>query len=134
MWLLYSLLTVLFWGLWGFVVKVASRHLEWYQLYVLSNFVALVVSALLLAWRRESFLPDASATLLGILAGIMGTLGYILFILATKTGKVSIVVPLTATYPAITFLLGVLVLRESVQAHHALGLILAILGAVLLSV
>ncbi len=134
MWLLYSILTILFWGLWGFAIKIASRHMEWYQLYVLSNSVAFVVSAGIVMWERQSFLSLGKLSLYGIAAGFLGTLGYIFFILATRSGKVSIVVPLTATYPVITFLLGVLILKEQVQIHHILGMILAIAGAILLSI
>ncbi len=134
MWLLYSILTILFWGLWGFAIKIASRHMEWYQLYVLSNSVAFVVSAGIVMWERQSFLSLGKLSLYGIVAGFLGTLGYIFFILATRSGKVSIVVPLTATYPVITFLLGVLILKEQVQIHHILGMILAIVGAILLSI
>ncbi len=133
MWLLYSALTIVFWGLWGFAIKIASRHMEWYQLYVLSNAVSFVVSAGIVVMERQSFLSLGKLSLYGIVAGFLGTLGYIFFILATRSGKVAIVVPLTATYPVITFILGVLILREQVHIHHVVGMLLAIAGAILLS-
>ncbi len=134
MWLLYSILTIVFWGLWGFAIKIASRHMEWYQLYVLSNAVSFVVSAGIVMVERQSFLSLGKLSLYGIVAGFLGTLGYIFFILATRSGKVAIVVPLTATYPVITFILGVLLLREQVHLHHIAGMVLAIVGAILLSI
>ncbi len=133
MWLLYSILTIAFWGMWGFLIKVASRYMEWYQLYVLSNLVSFILSAGILLWGRQSFATLGKFALYGIAAGLLGTMGYIFFILAIRSGKVSIVVPLTATYPVITFLLGIAILREQVQIHHLLGTILAIAGAILLS-
>ncbi len=131
-WVAYSLLTVLFWGLWGFFVKLASRHLHWSHLYVLSNLAAFLLSAYLLATSKEFPRPTV-ALFYAILAGVTGTAGYLSFILATKTGKISIIVPLTATYPVVTFLLGTFLLREDVHLRHILGMLLAVAGAVLLS-
>jgi len=132
-WLLYSLLTILFWGAWGFLVKVASYHLRWYQIYVLGNVAALLLSFALTVHGGWRDLLSGKYALYGVLAGVMGTLGYIFFILSTEKGKVSIVVPLTATYPVITFLLGVLLLGEKVEMRHVLGTLLAVVGAILLS-
>jgi len=133
MWLLFSLLTILFWGLWGFFIKLSARYLEWYQIYVLGNVAAFLLSVYLLARYGVDFVGSGKGVLLGIAAGVVGTLGYIFFILATKTGKVSIVVPLTAIYPAVTFILAILLLREPFNLRHLVGMILALTGAILLS-
>lgn len=115
------------------MIKLASRYLAWHQIYVLGNvagFVLSVALVVLMGWRES---PTGKGMILGLLAGVMGTLGYVFFILAVERGKVSIVVPLTATYPVITFLLGVLLLAEEVKLRHLLGTLLAVIGAILLS-
>ncbi len=115
------------------MVKMASQSLKWYQVYVLGNAAALVLSAILLMAAGWKGPPSGKGVVFGLLAGVMGTLGYVFFILATEKGKVSIVVPLTATYPVITFLLGVLLLGEKVGIKHVVGTLLAVVGAILLS-
>ncbi len=133
MWLVFSLLTILFWGLWGFFIKLAARYLEWYQIYVLGNAAAFLLSGYFLVRYGANFVGTGRGLLLGLAAGVVGTLGYIFFILATKTGRVSIVVPLTAVYPAVTFILALLLLHEPFNLRHLVGMVLALAGAMLLS-
>ncbi len=134
MWLMYAMLSIVLWGLWGFAVKLATKYMHWYHLYVLSHLVAFLLSSFIVFKEAKAFLSMGKFALYGIVAGLFGTLGYIFFMLALREGRVSIVVPLTAVYPAITFLLGIFLLKENVEPHNVLGVFLAILGAVLISI
>jgi bacterial/archaeal transporter family protein len=65
----------------------------------------------------------------GILASI---LGQICFYRALKLGEVSRMTPIGASYPVLSFLLGVLLLGESVTTTKLFGIILVTTGVYLL--
>ena len=69
-----------------------------------------------------------------ILASLAGSVGYIFLVLALKYGHASIVVPMTALYPAVTSIIAYFVLKERLAMHQWAGLILAIIAVTLLSI
>lgn len=74
--------------------------------------------------QRWYFIPIA-----GILASFVGQ---IFFYSAIKTGEVSRVVPISGSYPLISFLIGVLLFGEKLTLAKAGGLSLVVLGVTLL--
>jgi len=68
-----------------------------------------------------------------VLAGLAGTIGTAAFYIALSGWKVSVVVPLTALYPAVTILLSLLFLREEVALHQIIGVVLAVAAIFLIS-
>jgi bacterial/archaeal transporter family protein len=65
----------------------------------------------------------------GIVASIIGQL---CFYRALKTGEVSRVVPIGASYPVLAFLLGTLFLGESINLAKVGGIVLVMVGVYLL--
>jgi transporter family protein len=59
--------------------------------------------------------------------------GLYTFYMALSSGKASIVVPLTALYPIVTVVLSFLILKESITLTQGLGVVLAIVSIILLS-
>lgn len=70
---------------------------------------------------------------LGLASGGFDTLGTLLFVLATRLGRLGEVSVLAALYPASTLLLARVVLGERLGRTHQLGLALALAAAVLLA-
>jgi transporter family protein len=68
-----------------------------------------------------------------IVTGVLGTIGFLCFLYALTTGSVSVVTTLTALYPAVTILLAVVFLRESITLRQVAGMGLAIVSVILLS-
>ena len=135
-WLAASLATLALWGLWGVAAKRATElSAAWYQVYVTSNMAAIAATLAILAWKGWGALPERPAGLAWALAsGAAGTLGYVFFVLALERGgSASVVVPLTALYPAVTALLARLVLGEELGPVKLAGIALAVAAVVLLS-
>ncbi len=131
-WLAYALLCLIMWGLWGLVLKVASRGSSWLEVYFLSAIASFAVAVTVFVFGGPHLKVGRSA-LLALLAGVFGGGGYVLFMKALSTGRASVVVPLTALYPALTAVLALVVLGEKISTTQALGIVLAVLAAVLLS-
>ncbi len=66
-------------------------------------------------------------------AGIADMTANVLFLLASRTGLLSLVSIVTSLYPAPTVILGRIVFKEAIPPSRAIGLLLAITGIVLIS-
>ncbi len=53
---------------------------------------------------------------------------------ALEGGKASVVIPLTALYPAVTVAMAAVLLKEKPNPYQAVGIVLAIVASVLLSI
>jgi transporter family protein len=132
-WLGFSLLALGLWGVWGFLGKVAAQHLPSQQVYLLavSGHLAVVGYLLMGGLGAVSWQPWGIGAALG--AGLAMALGLLWFFEALSRGPATVVVPLTALYPAITVLLSRVFLQEPLTLRHAAGLALALAAAWLLS-
>jgi len=67
--------------------------------------------------------------MMGTAAGVAASL---LFMYALQKYPGSIVIPMTALYPAISVILAILILNEEIKAVNAVGIVLAIVAGYLL--
>ena len=132
MWRVLAILSILFWGVWGVLIKIAGESLEWHQIYFWSSMASLfIVVIMALLWRSYTAAPQP--TLIALIAGVFGSLGYLLFIGAIRLGRAALVVPLTALYPAVTVVMARVFLDEQLSIQQLIGVVLAIIAAVLIS-
>ncbi len=122
MWLVYTLITLFLYGLWGFFPKMASLHLPAKEalLFQIIGILAVGITILLSTKTKLQFsLPGLIYSILGGIAGIVGTL---FFLKALAIGKTYVVIVMTALYPLIAILLAYIVLREPLTMKNALGI------------
>lgn len=132
-WLGFSLLALGLWGVWGFLAKVASLHLPSQVLYLLTISGNLVIVGYLLVGGLGpvSWQPWGVGAALG--AGIAMAVALLFFFEALARGPATVVVPLTALYPAVTVILSRVFLQEALTLRHLAGLTLALAAVWLLS-
>jgi bacterial/archaeal transporter family protein len=133
-WLFWSVVTILAWGAWGAVSKVASGGVDanTNQIFFTLGLLPLV----LIVWRSPRVREKRSSRRGGIawafLTGILGGTGNIAFFHALVIGgKASVVVPATALFPLVTIVLAITLLHERISTQQKVGLVLA-LGAIYL--
>jgi bacterial/archaeal transporter family protein len=122
MWLVYALTALFLYGLWAFFPKMASLHLPAKEalLFQIIGILAVGVTILLNSKSKLQFsLPGLIYSILGGIAGIVGTL---FFLKALALGKTYVVIIITALYPLLAILLAFIVLREPLTAKNALGI------------
>ena len=132
-WLGFSLMALGFWGVWGFLSKVAAQHLPPQAVYLLSvcGHGAVISYVWLQGGPAIPWHPWGLASALG--AGLFMAVGLLFFFKALAGGEAAVVVPLTALYPLVTVLLSWAVLRESLTPRHLAGIALALAAVWLLS-
>ncbi|MET1160507.1 MAG: EamA family transporter [Thermoprotei archaeon] len=134
-WLTYSLLCLIVWGLWGFAIKYAYKGLDWINVYFLSSLASFTLALTVYLLATRGVVPRIETpAYYALLSGLLGGLGYIFFVKALEKGKASVVVPLTALYPAITVILSLVLLGEKPSMYQLIGVILAIVAAILISI
>ncbi len=147
MWLVYCLLCVLAWGAWGFLPKLAQKHLDplsaavYQGLGTFALFIPVAVGAVLVSRVAPSVVDPAKLKLAwhpkgvqyAVLAGLGAALGGIFYQLAISKANVSIVVVITALYPLITVLLGWRIMGEQVTPRQWAGIALALVAMMLVA-
>jgi bacterial/archaeal transporter family protein len=145
-WLIWSLVTIVFWGTWGLVSKIASGGMDAYVnqlLYTAGLAPLLVFVAWTVSKQSRSETPATgekrAARRMGVfwafLTGILGGVGNLAFFQAmVEGGKASVVAPVTALFPMVTVLLALIFLRERLGWVQWAGLALAFVAIYLLSV
>jgi transporter family protein len=151
LWLIWSLVTIVLWGTWGLVSKIASGGMDAYvnQLLYTAGLAPLLVFTAWTVWkesRRELGQPQSQSQLvekrasrrLGVfwafLTGILGGVGNLAFFQAMVVGgKASVVAPVTALFPMVTVVLALIFLRERLGKVQWAGLGLAFVAIYLLS-
>jgi bacterial/archaeal transporter family protein len=134
-WLFYSLLTILLWGAWGAVSKVASDGIDanTNQVYFTLGLLPLIL-VILRSPRLKAGTQRNAGILWAFITGILGGTGNIAFFQALAIGgKASIVIPVTALFPLVTVILATAFLRERMGTAQKIGLVLALVAIYILS-
>lgn len=128
-------LTISLWGVSSILEKVGLKTVSpLVGLFVRTVFALVGLSVTVFLLEREKILTLRFKEIFilgtsGILAGFLGMLGYFSLL---KAKEASLVVPLTASYPLVSTLLALLLLKEPITIYKFLGTILVILGLFLL--
>ncbi len=133
-WLLYALITTLFFGLWGALIEVPEKAgfpaTLGYAVWALTMIPCAAVALGFAGWALEW---DARAVLLGLAVGLLGAGGQIILFLALRKAPAYIVFPIVSLYPMLTVVLSTVLLRERASKRAWTGIVLAILALPLLS-
>jgi bacterial/archaeal transporter family protein len=132
-WLWYSVLVLVAWGVVGLLQKLSTNYIS-----AESSLIWLVVGFLLLeplVYRGAAVFHYSATNLLwALLSGLLNALGaWALFAALKSGGKASIVAPLTALYPVVVIALVPFILHESITLLQCVGVVCALIAAVLLS-
>jgi len=132
-WLIYSLLSLLWWGIFGFLGKVGSDRISAPQMQIFFTIGVIPVAIVCIIRLRFKIATERLGTFYAVLMGIFAGLGSLAFFAAMKSGKASLVAPVTSLYPALTVVLALIVLKERLNKIQVLGLFLAMVSIVILS-
>lgn len=133
--LAWSAVAIVGWGLYGIFAKQSSGRIGmqavfWTQL-------AMVLGAVIYLFFLRNLFPfntDGQGIILGLATGLSSLVAVVaLFTLLSRQFPVSIVYPLTALYPLVTVILGIVFLGEAITPLRGLGAVLAVAAIMLLS-
>ena len=132
-WLLYSLLSIFWWGIFGFLSKLEADRISPAQMQILFTIGLAPIVAICFLRLRFKMAVEKHGVAYSISMGLFAALGVLTFFAAMKSGTASTVAPLTSLSPALTVILAMLALKERLNRLQTVGLFLAIVAIVALS-
>lgn len=132
-WYVYSVLTVVTWGLWGVFSKLAANYSKPKQALLFQTVGIMLFAVIVLFMERFRFewsLPGFSWAALG---GFFAFIGFLTFFAALDGGKASTVVTLSALYPLVTILVSIAFLNERLTPRQGIGIVFAVIASALLA-
>ncbi len=134
-WLIYALITTLFWGVWGALISLPEKNgFPATLIYIVWSFTMIIPALFALKninWKLET---GKREILYGAIIGFLGAGGQlILFTGAIKEGPPYLIFPIISLSPVITILLSVIFLKEKASPRGWIGIILALLAIPFLS-
>ena len=128
----WALIAAVVWGIAPILEKIGLRQTEpivglFYRcigvmigMFILGTVMLKPSQILSVHWKSALWLIAG-----GFLASFIGQIA---FYHGLKTGQISRVVPVSASYPLLAFVLGILILGESINLARLAGVILVIIG------
>ncbi len=129
----WVLVTILGYGMWGFLGKMGSQALGKFEYIFASYIVAgFIFTGAFWGWSTGR-LAWSGGLVLPVAGGLFTALGVIGFFSAIERVPLALVAPLTSLYPVVSVTLGVIFLGERLTVWQSLGVVCAVLSGVLLS-
>jgi uncharacterized membrane protein len=133
-WLLFALITTVFWGLWGALIEIPEKagfpatlgYIVWSLTMVPCALVALVII-------KGKLEYDLKSIVYGLIIGLLGAGGQLILFHALAEGPAYLVFPIISLSPTVTVVLSVAFLRETTTKRHWIGIIVALVAIVLMS-
>jgi bacterial/archaeal transporter family protein len=124
------------WGIWAFALRKAMGHMPPLAVHVAYSLATVLLVPVYLALARRQAVPlrfPVSGIVWAALAASLVGAGVVAMMYAMRARDASQIVALTASYPAVTLLLAVLFLGESLTASRVCGVLTIAAGAYLVS-
>ena len=128
----WVLLSLILWGAWGFLPKVATKYVSSGQAFILEVIGGVIVATMAAGFGGFNF--EITGCSYAYAAGLCSCLGALLYLIILEKGeKVSLAVSITGLYPAIAVFLGILILGEQITLKRWIGVFFAGIAMVLLN-
>jgi transporter family protein len=133
-WLLFAAVALVFWGITGVTQKLSTNRISSQLSFLWFAWAMVAISALLALTVPIHWHLRPVILALSIAGGVLNGLGALTSFAALESGgKASVVISLISLYPLLTVAVAVLFLHERLAPLQALGAVLAIIAAILLS-
>jgi uncharacterized membrane protein len=133
-WLLYAMITTVFWGIWGAFIEIPEKAgfpaTLGYIVWSITMIPCALLALKIIRWKPET---DWRSVLQGMAIGLLGAGGQLILFEALRKGPAYLVFPLISLFPVLTIILSVVFLKERASGRSWLGIGLALLAAVLLA-
>ncbi|MFH1753003.1 MAG: EamA family transporter [Candidatus Omnitrophota bacterium] len=129
---LLLLATAVLWGSSPILEKIGLAKTDPLTAISIRSLAITVILLLFLTFTgriKDLFVIDAKSLSIFILSGFLaGFLGMWTYFGALKMGATSKIVPIAATYPLVTAILSIIILKEGVTLFRVIGTVMIIIG------
>lgn len=132
-WVVPTILTLLAWGLWAFLPKIAIKYIDPQSAMVYQALGGILVGVWVLFTLKFKVQFNVPGFSYGLAIGLLGFFGAYMYLIAVSKGPLSLIAPLTAMYPILAILLSLVFLNEDVSARQGVGIALSLFAIYLIS-
>lgn len=133
-WLLFALVTAVFWGVWGAFIEIPEKagfpSTLGYSVWALTMIPGGIFALIMLKGKLDK---DRRSVFLGTMVGLLGGAGQLILFEALRTGPAYLVFPFISVSPVITIVLSYLLLKERASSRAWIGITIAVIAIFLLS-
>ncbi len=134
LWLVFAIVTTVFWGVWGAFIEIPEQAgfpaTLGYAVWALTMIPPALVALNIIDWDLEY---DKRSIILGSAVGFLGAGGQLILFEALRLGPAYIIFPIISLAPVVTILLSLWLLRENTTIRGWIGIALALVAIFLLS-
>lgn len=132
-WLVYTILAAISWGIWGVMTKFISGNIGPFVTHFLFTIGALATLPLVIRNCKKSEM-SIKGIFYGIGASILVVLGNVsVYKSFNLGGQAAVVIPFTNLYPLVTILIALLIFKEKLNRINFLGILIIIPAIIILS-
>lgn len=132
-WFILTILATICFALGSFMGKLGAIRDIPHRVYFFEAIGTLTVFTTFVLFYKDTIFNNFAVNYHALAMGIIWGTGTVLFILALKYAKLSVMVPLSAAYPAITVVLALVFLGERLGPREILGVSFAVVSTALLA-
>ena len=136
LWLLFILITVVTWGVWGAFsdLQMDKEGIPETVVYILWALTMIPCAIVALIINKGKFLCNGKSALLGCTVGLLGAGGQLVLFKALAIGPAYIIFPFISMSPVVVITLAALFLKEKANRWQIAGIIVALVAILLLSI
>lgn len=136
LWLLFILITVVTWGVWGAFsdLQMDKEGIPETVVYILWALTMIPCAIVALIINKGKFLHDGKSALLGCTVGLLGAGGQLVLFKALAIGPAYIIFPFISMSPVVVITLAAIFLKEKANIWQIFGIIAALAAILLLSI
>ena len=126
---IFLLLAILGWGLGAFFDKACLKHMDPNGAFYVRSLFMIIIFTPLVLWKyaptKQALLGSDKLGPVFVMSSVLVSMAGVFFYLkALSGGEAMKIVPLSSTYPAVTFVLALLFLGESFTVNKLIGTVL----------
>ncbi len=133
-WLFFTIVAVVFWGITGVTQKLSTNRISSQLSFLWFAYAMIAISVVLALTAPMHWHVKALIFWLAVAGGFLNGLGALTSFAALESGgKASVVISLISLYPLLSVGIAVTFLHEHLNGLQAIGILTAIVAAILLS-
>jgi bacterial/archaeal transporter family protein len=133
---LSTLAIVVMWGFWAFLQKIGTKQLGWQAALFWACIGTVIVDvgiAAFLVKQGVNMKPGRPGVACMVNAAFLASAALIIWVYGLRDANVGVFAAMTALYPAVTAVLGMIFLGDRISLTSAAGIVLAVAAGFLLS-
>jgi len=132
-WVAVVVVTLLVWGVWGVLTRVASASLGWRDTTAIAALGHMLFAISYIFLSRAQVAQLTTTWSVAFMAGGLGFLGALTFYVALNLNPSPVVIVATSLYPVVTLVLSYLFLGDSLSLRQIIGVGFALIALILIS-